>query len=212
MDLVLIAVALTAGVDRLRLALLACCMFAPWLFGALVVLAGWLSGSSRDERSVRFLESVSAELRSGSSLRQAVAGAAAAVGEEALANHAGDLPSDALGRLAGQSFPEVRDELEVSFGALAESGAPSAELFDELAAVASAAGEIRREVRVASAPGRAAAAVLLGAPVAYLGFRWSTGQLQALFESEGQRAAGMIGAVLFLAGLASALWLLKRAS
>ena len=210
-DFLLVGVALGAGVGFDRIGLLALALFFPWGFTVLVVLLAWLGSRSSGDRAVRFLEAVGDELRSGSSLRQSIAAAAAAVGDLELAEDSLTLSYREIGRRAAASFPRLGNELAVSIAGAAGSGAPPADLFDELASLAIAHDEIRREVRVAAAPGRVAAGLFIGAPGLYLGYRWAVGDLGALFASGPQRIAGLAGLGLFLAGLAGALLVLWRA-
>lgn len=211
MELVLMAVAVGLGVDLPLLAFLGLVLFFPWGFALLALVVAWLGRRAREDRSTRFLEGVAAELRSGASLRQAVAASAAAVGEADLAACAMDLGHEDLGARAASVFPDVGGELQVTVSTAARSGSASADLFDELAALAMAHQELRREVRVAAAPGRVAAGIFLGAPVFYLGHRWVTGDLAPLLAAPAQRTAALIGLALFVVGLLGALIVLWRA-
>lgn len=211
MDLILVAVAVAAGVGVDRLAILGLVLFFPWGFAAIVVVLAWLGSRGAGDRTARFLEGAAAELRSGSSLRQALAAAAAAVGESRLADDALTLSYEEVASEAALAFPRVGRELAVGVAGAARSGAPSADLFDELASLAMAHEEIRREVRVAAAPGRVAAGVLVGAPAFYIGLRWASGDLGSLFEASGQRLVATAGLALFLAGLAGGVLVLWRA-
>lgn len=211
MDLVLFAVATVSGLSPVRLSLIGLALFFPWGLGLLVI--GVVVGGRREDdgRAVRFLEGAAAELRSGSSLRHSLAASALAIGEPGLADHCLSSAFDDLGERVAAIFPGVGAELNVALAGAGRASAPSADLFDEMASLALAHDEISREVRVAAAPGRAAAGVFVGAPVAYLGWRWATGDLATLFATGGQRGVAVAGAVLFAAGLAGALLVLWRA-
>ncbi len=211
MDLVLFAVAAAAGLGYVRLALVGVTLFFPWGLGLLAVFLVWQDRRDSGGRSVRFLEAAGAEMRSGSSMRHALAASAISTGDAGLADDCLSLPLDELAERAAASFPGVGSELSVVLTGAARSGAPSADLFDEMASLALAHDEIRREVRVAAAQGRVAAGVFVGAPVAYLGWRWASGDLASLFATAGQRGVALVGALLFAAGLAGALLVLWRA-
>ena len=107
MELVLLAVALAMGVDLRRLALLALALFFPWGFAVLLTVLARVARRRADGRSTRFLEGVAAELRSGSSLRQALSASATAVGEPGLASDAMESSCLEMGERAGAVFPEV---------------------------------------------------------------------------------------------------------
>ena len=83
-------------------------------------------------------------------------------------------------------------------------------VFDELAALALAVSETRSEVRMASAPGVATAALLVGAPLLYLAVQLSGGRITSLISSSQQRVTTMLGLGLFLVGCIWALLVLRR--
>lgn len=211
MELVLLAVALAMGVDLRRLALLALALFFPWGFAVLLTVLARVARRRADGRSTRFLEGVAAELRSGSSLRQALSASATAVGEPGLASDAMESSYLEMGERAGAVFPEVGREISLTIASAAGSGTATARLFDELASLAMARDEVRREVRVAAAPGRVAAGLFLAAPTLYLGHRWTSGDLAALLSAPGQRVAAVAGLALFLTGLVGVAIVLWRA-
>jgi hypothetical protein len=209
MDLVLIAIATAARIAWPRILLLVGCLYLPWVWAGLMVGYVWLSRRTVTDPTARLCEAVAAELRAGSSIRQALAAAAASVGEAELAREAMTMPLDEYGGILARSFPSAGAELEVALAGSATS-TPNSVLFEELADLAAAHDEIRREVRVASAPGRAAAGIFLGAPVLYVGARWSA--LGDLFADPTRQLIGFIGLTLFLAGLAGTGLVLKRAA
>lgn len=211
MDLVLLAVATASGLSPVRLGLIALALFFPWGLGVVAAILAWRGRSESGGRAARFLESAAAEMRSGSSLRHSLAASASAVGAPGLAEDFLVLPFDELSERGGAVFPGVGPELGVALVGAAHSGAPSADLFDEMASLALAHDEIRREVSIAAAPGRVAAGVFVGAPALYLGWRWATGDLSSLFATGGQRGAAIVGSLLFGAGLGGALWVMWRA-
>lgn len=211
MDLVLFAVAAAMGLSPVRLGLIGLALFFPWALGLLVIGVVWRGRRQDDGRAVRFLEGAAAELRSGSSLRHSLAASAMAIGEPGLADHCLSSAFDDLGEKAAAIFPGVGTELSLALAGAGRASAPSADLFDEMASLALAHDEIRREVRVAAAPGRVAAGVFVGAPGAYLGWRWATGDLATLFATGGQQGVAAVGAFLFAAGFGGALLVLWRA-
>jgi len=97
----------------------------------------------------------------------------------------------------GALFPAIGEELRLTVISAARSGSRAADLFDEIGSLAIAQSEIRREVRIATAPGRATAMLLVGAPMAYLLTRVGSGGLDSLLESSQQRAAVLAGLALF---------------
>lgn len=211
MELVLLALGLAAGAPPWRIALLAVAIWFPWGVAVLVLVVFTVHRRAGGDRAARFLEGVAAELRAGSSLRQALAASARAVGEEGLAAACMEGGYGEVGAVAAAAFPGIGREIEVTIAGAARSGGAAADLFDELASVALAHEEIRREVVVASAPGRVAAGIFVGAPALYLGQRWAAGDLAVLFASGPRRIAGIAGMSLFLAGLAGVLVVMWRA-
>lgn len=211
MDLVLLAAATAAGLSPLRLGLIGMTLFFPWGLGVVVVALVWRGKRQEGGMAVRFLEGVVAEMRSGASLRHSLAASMAATGDHGLADECLVLPWDELGGRIGEALPGTGPELAIALAGAARSGAPPADLFDEMASLALAHDEIRREIRVAAAPGRVAAGVFVGAPVAYLGWRWASGDLPSLFATGNQRGIAFVGSALFLCGIAGALLILWRA-
>lgn len=201
MDLVLLALAIGVGVDGRRVSLLAASLYLPWAVMGMIAIILWVGSRERGNPASVFCEGVASELRSGSSLRQALASSATAVGSVALAAQAesGDLTG--LGALAAIEFPAIARELAITVESAARTGASSADLFDEVGSLAIAHEEIRREVRIASAPARAAAALFVGVPLLYLGWKWGSGDLGDLLASPQQRSIASIGLALYLVGL-----------
>jgi hypothetical protein len=99
--------------------------------------------------------------------------------------------------IVSEWFPVIGEELRLTVLTAARAGSGSAALFDEMGSLALAKSEIRREVRVATAPGRVTALVLLGAPLTYL------------FSQ--QRTVALAGMGLFLTGLGAAGLVMWRA-
>ncbi len=95
--------------------------------------------------------------------------------------------------------------------AVARSGSGGADLFDEIGTLALVQQEVAREVRVASAPARATAAVFLLAPTAYLVVQARTGGLSRLLESGGQGVVAGAGLAMLMVGLVTAGLIMWRA-
>lgn len=208
----LIAAGLAAGVDWRRLAILLMGLAAPVPFLALVVLAWWKARPDLSMRAVRFSEAVSAELRAGASLRQAVEKAAASVdaGDVARLCREG-APMAVVAGAASTDFKEVGPELAALLARASDIGVSPAALFDEIGGLALAEVEVAHEVSMASASARATAAVLVGAAVLGVGWALSSGGLEPFLRHPAQRVAIVVGAGLVLLGLAMSILILRRA-
>jgi Flp pilus assembly protein TadB len=115
-----------------------------------------------------------------------------------------------LAARAREQLPAIGDEIELTLLAAARAGGDSASLFDEIGSLAIAQSEVRREVRIATAPGRATAAVLVAAPAAYLIFQARSGGLVGMLAESEQRMVAVLGMGLFVTGLIVALLVLWR--
>lgn len=205
---VLLAAALAYGVDPRRVALLAAAAYLPYVLGALAVFYAWRSRPEEESRSSLFCDVVASELRAGASLRAAVAGAAASVGSRV--SSSGSSMTEFAEQVA-EEFPAIGEELRLTITQAGHTGADTAALFDEIGSLALAQAEIRREVRTATAPGRATALVLVAAPVLYVGSRLRSGSFDRLFVSPYQRYAALFGLGLFALGLTAVLLIVWRA-
>lgn len=206
--LVTLAVALAVGVDPRRLALLAGAVYLPFVMAGLVAVFAWRSRPEEDSRPALFCEGVASELRAGASLRSALTTAAASVG--ASLSPTATAMIDVASRVA-EEFPAIGDELRLTVVNANRTGSDTAALFDEIGALALAQSEIRREVRTATAPGRATALVLMAAPLLFVGSRLSGGELGAFIASPQQRYVAALGLGLFLAGLVGVVIVVWRA-
>lgn len=204
-----LAIAFAAGVDPRRLVLLAGAIYLPFVVAGLVAIHCYRARSDDSNRPALFCENVSAELRAGATLRDAVATAASSVGCVRIPE--GSSLEDLAVTVAGH-FPTIGEELRLTVFTAARTGSDSAALFDEIGSLAIAQSEIGREVRVATAPARATALVLLGAPVFYVMSRFGSGGVSAYLASAEQRLVALLGFGLFLAGLVAASLVLWRAS
>ncbi len=207
------ALAFALGVDLRRLALLAGAVYLPVIVGGLIALYWFRERPDDSNGPALFCEAVASELRAGANLRDALATAATSVGGDA---RSFDLPSGSptaeVATRVAAAFPTIEEELRLVVVAASRSGSDAAALFDEIGSLSIAQTEVSREVRVATAPGRATALVLIGAPVFYLVSRASSGDLGSFLASSEQRAAAVIGLGLFAAGLAWASLVLWNAS
>lgn len=211
MAVVVIAVAFALGVDPRRLALLAGVLYLPMV---VAVLIGWHWLRARpDETNAPslFCVGVASELRAGASLRDALATAATSVGLAPIPTGSNAPITEVAAHVAGQ-LPSIGQELEPTVVAASRSGSDSAALFDEIGSLAIAQSEIRREIRVATAPGRATALVLVGAPLIYLVGQLGGGGLASLVASPEQRLVATLGLGLFGTGLVAAGFVLWRAA
>jgi Flp pilus assembly protein TadB len=208
MTMLLLAIALALGVDPVRVVLLAAAVYVPYLLAILVIFHLWKSRPEEDTRPALFCDSVASELRAGASLRSAVAVSAASVGAR-LRTIGSTL--DAVAAQVAEEFPSIGQELGLTIATAGRTGADTASLFDEIGALALAQTEIRREVRTATAPGRATALVLIGAPVLYTASRFSSGGIDRLLATPYQRYAALLGFGLFAAGLVAVMLIVWRA-
>jgi Flp pilus assembly protein TadB len=205
-----LALGLAAGIDWRRLAVLACAVHLPLLLGLLIGLLPLIRRGPKDTAAAVFCEAVASELRSGASLQLAINAAADSFG--ALPSGEQFIGTAGLATTVAQRFPEISEELRLVIANSLRSGNDTAALFDEIGSLAIAKAEVRREVRMASAPGKMTALVLIAAPVSYLTLQARSGALGDLLTTPHQRTAGMIGLALFLVGAAIAAMVTVRAS
>lgn len=206
---IVLALAFASGVDSRRIALLAAAIYLPFLMAALLALFAWKARPEEDTRPALFCESVASELRAGASLRSALTTSAAAVGGQVSA--VGSAMPEVAARVA-EEFPRIGEELRLTVVNANRTGSDTAALFDEIGALALAQSEIRREVRTATAPGRATALVLTVAAVVFVVSRLSSGSLDVFLASSQQRYVAVLGLGLFLAGLVGIAFVIWRAS
>lgn len=199
-----LAVAFAIGVEVRRLVLLAGAVYLPLVFGILVVVLAWRSRPDRENVSSLFCEGVAAEMRAGSSLREALITSASALDRDltALGVSPEMAPMVDVAAAVSTAFPEIEHEVRLTVLGAARSGSDTAELFDEIGSLAMAKAEIRRETRMATAPARATALFLVGAPIVFVVNRLSSTGLDPLVASSPQRVVTLIGTGLFLVGTA----------
>ena len=196
-----VAIAFAMGVEPRRLLLLVGAVHLPLVLAALIGVHWYRSRPDDSARPSLFCLGVASELRAGASLRDALATAATSVGIRANPGSTPGSPAAEVAAHLAEEFPAIGPELELTVLAAARSGADSAALFDEIGSLAIAQSEIRREVSIATAPGKATALVLVGAPVAYLVAQLGSGGLSSLLESPEQRIVSVLGLGLFLIGV-----------
>jgi len=204
-----LAIAFAAGVDPRRLALVAGAIYLPLAVAGLVAIHWYRSRSDETTRPALFCESASAELRAGATLRDAVTTAAASVGFDRIPLNSS---TEDLSAAVAEHFPTIGEELRLTILTAARTGSDSAALFEEIGSLAIAQSEISHEVRVATAPGRATALVLVGAPVFYVMSMLGSGGISAYLASAEQRLVALLGLGLFASGLIAASLVIWRAS
>jgi hypothetical protein len=206
--LVLLCVAILAGVPWWRVLLLAAVLTVPFLVAVAVVVVVWRSRGSEDNPSVLFCEGVASELRAGATLRHALSTAAVSLG--CVPPAADSSLHESSAEIAAQ-FGGIGEELRLIIDAAARSGSATAAIFEELGSLALAQSEIRHEVRIATAPGRATAMLFIGAPLVFVLSRLASGEARALLSSPQQRVVTLLGLGIFVAGLAMASLVVWRA-
>ncbi len=209
-EVFLLLAGLATGLDVRRLLLLAGAIHLPMAVGGLIGLHWLRARPHSSHRSSMFCEGVASELRAGATLRDALTSSASAVGVTVEATHS--LPMEEVAVLVAEEFPSIGQELRLTVSSSTRSGSDVAALFDEIGSLALAQDEVRREVRVATAPGRATALLLIGAPVIYMSSRLSDQGLAEFLASSEQRITAMLGLGLFVLGLAGAGFVLWRSS
>jgi Flp pilus assembly protein TadB len=110
-----------------------------------------------------------------------------------------------------REFPEIGNEIGPLVEAVAEAGSAAAPLFQELGELALSQVEVTEEIRVATAPARASALVLVGLPVAYLSYQLSTGAITDLLGNPAQQGIAVAGVILAGGGLVASLMLVRKA-
>ena len=183
-------------------AALGAAVFLPWWMSLAGLSVGvWASRRARRTdpyQEVAYLQAVSAELRAGRSLRQAlIEGAVRAPGLDlgyvARLSRSGR-PMDEVARAAADALPGTGSLAASAMRIGAESGGQIASAFATLAGIQADRIELARETRSAGAAARASVVVLTVLPVGGLLTAASTGMLSDLM------ALGRIGPVLVVLG------------
>ncbi|MEX1093175.1 MAG: hypothetical protein WEF28_08470, partial [Acidimicrobiia bacterium] len=151
-----VAWALSAGMDwRVIVLLFASLTFPLWALGG-IAFHVLVHRPGTSTRSAVFCQSVGRELRTGATLRTAIADAARAVEAEAISRSfdSGSLLEEIIPELRAE-FPEIGQEIGALVAAVAETGSAAAPMFQELGDLALARVETTEEIRVATSPARA---------------------------------------------------------
>jgi len=208
-----LAAAFAAGVDARRLALLGAAVHLPLVAAGVIALHWYRERADHSNDPALFCEGVASELRAGSTLRDALTTSAISVGAiSSSVGEFGGLSAQEVATQVAEAMPSIAREIEHTVIAAARSGSDAASLFDEIGSLAIAQAEIKREVKMATAPGVATALVLVGAPVVYLIGQLESGGLADHFSSPQQRVVALLGLGLFSMGLGLACLVLWRAS
>jgi hypothetical protein len=212
MTWVFIALALAAGVEWRRVALLALAVAAPAAMTGLITALWWRARPVLSMRATRFCEAVSSELRAGATLRASVEAAAASVEAVEISRRCRQgAPMNQVALAAKAEFSEIGPELETLLARADGIGVSPAALFDEIGALALAQVEVAREVSIASAPARTTGAVLLLVPILAIGWAFTRGGLDGLLRQPAQRAAVLVGLALVCGGITLSGLILRRA-
>ncbi|HEX9847864.1 MAG TPA: hypothetical protein VGB33_05565 [Acidimicrobiia bacterium] len=207
-----LAVGFALGVDPRRLAILAGVAFLPYAVVGLIALVVWKSRAVEESRPALFCEGVASELRSGATLRDALTTSVTSVGarSHSLGLLSGS-PMTEVAAIVASEFPNIGEELRLTIVNASRSGSDAAALFDEIGSLAIAQSEISREVRVATAPGKLTALVLVGAPMLFMASQLGSGDLGRLLASSEQRVVALIGLGVFALGFGISSLVLWRA-
>ena len=212
MTSLLIALAVAAGLEWRRLALLTLAVAAPLPMAGLVAVHWWRARPGLSMRPSRFCEAVSGELRAGASLRASLETAAVSVEALEVARYCRmGAPMDQVARAAKAEFGEIGPELGALLARADGLGVSPAALFDEIGALAMAQVEVAHEVSIASAPARATGAVLLLGPILAIGWAFTEGRLEGLLRQPAQKAAALVGLALVVVGITLSVLILRRA-
>lgn len=208
-----LAVTFATGVDARRLVLLGVAVHLPLVAAGLIALHWYRERADHSSDPALFCEGVASELRAGATLRDALTTSAVSVGAiTPSVGEAGGLSASEVAAEVAETMPSIAREIEHTVIAAGRSGSDAATLFDEIGSLAIAQAEIRREVKMATAPGVATALVLVGAPVVYLIGQLESGGLAEHVSSPQQRVVTLLGLGLFSIGLGLACLVLWRAS
>jgi hypothetical protein len=209
---VIIALALAAGVDWRRVALLALAVAAPVAVAGLIFALWWRARPIVSMRATRFCEAVSGELRAGATLRASVGAAAASLEAVEISRCCRQgAPMNQIALAAKSEFREIGPELGTLLARAEGLGESPAALFDEIGALALAQVEVAHEVSIASAPARTTGAVLLLVPILAISWALTRGSLDELLRQPAQRAAVLVGLALVCAGITLSVLILRRA-
>jgi Flp pilus assembly protein TadB len=200
------AMALVAGAPPVGVAAATLAVISPRWF--LVAVAAWAAYSWNERRraavgpddEAALLRALSAELRSGASLRSAFAEAAHSVPSLDLAASvrvaAAGMPVDLVVDDLEETLPENGRLVGAAFRLSSWSGARVAAVFDNLASRATEAADLSRERRAATVQARLTAAIVGVAPLAISLFLFVAGRVSI------PEGIGVLGIVVVGLGLA----------
>ena len=200
------AMALVAGAHPIGVAAAALAVISPRWF--LVAVAAWTGYSWNERRraavgpddEAALLRALSAELRSGASLRSALAEAAKSVPSLDLAATvrvaAAGMPVDLVADDLEGTLPENGRLVAAAFRLSSWSGARVAAVFDNLASRAAEAADLNRERSAATVQARLSAVIVGVAPLAISLLLFATGRVSI------PEGVGIIGGVVVGLGLA----------
>lgn len=206
----LFSVAVGLGMSLPRVTALIAATRFPFLMAVLIAGHVWRNKRHVSTRSLAFCEAVADELRSGASLRFSLQSAARSVEADSLAARVVDAPFRVVAGMTAEEFPDVGPELAVCIERSAWSGAPIADLFDELAGVALAQFEVQQELRAALAPARATALVMLAGPLIVLWKMFGSEDRAGFLVSPAQRLAFVTGLLLVVVSFAAGAVMVRR--
>ena len=200
------AMALVAGAHPIWVAAAALAVISPRWF--LVAVAAWAVYSWNERRRVAagpddeaaLLRALSAELRSGASLRSALAEAATSVPSLDLAASvrvaAAGMPMDLVADDLEETLPENGRLVAAAFRLSSWSGARVAAVFENLASRAAEAADLSRERNAATVQARLSAVIVGVAPLAISLLLFATGRVSI------PEGVGVVGVVVVGLGLA----------
>ncbi len=200
------AMALVAGANPIWVAAAALAVVSPRWF--LVAVAAWAVYSWNERRraaagpddEAALLRALSAELRSGASLRSALAEAATSVPSLDLAASvrvaAAGMPVDLVADDLEETLPENGRLVAAAFRLSSWSGARVAAVFENLASRAAEAADLSRERNAATVQARLSAVIVGVAPLAISLLLFATGRVSI------PEGVGVVGVVVVGLGLA----------
>lgn len=217
---VAVAIAVAHGMPVIGAAVILAALWDPVVAGLVVIALGLVAGHSDPLRvgatgEARFLAAVSAELRSGATVRQAIVDAAARAPELELAGavrraEAG-VDGDRLGRTIAAQLPISGSLVGPAVRMAIASGGRAAPIFERLALRTQDRAELENEVEVATAQVRLSVRVLVAMPALLVAMLAITGHLGRLAAAGSLGVWALVaGAILEAAGIAVVLLLLRR--
>ena len=220
--MVVLAFALVGGAPPWVVLLAAATLVQPLVGGAAFATAVGFSLWQRFQSSririseASFFHAMASELRSGSSLRLALGGAAArqpGLGLDlAVRNAAAGQPAEFVAAELSSRLPQNGRLAGAAFELASHTGAQAADVFETLASGAAEFDELARERATLTAQARLSAAVVGGLPVLLIVGLVVTGRASLLLESGFVGwALVAVGLTLEITGVATVVFMLWRA-